>query len=1709
MTSPFWPIIPRIPGSRAHGELTEYETNEGQGDWALLDVERHRNCLETQVAATASQASTSRDTSMSVPATLTVTPSHTGTGGRAKKHPHPEAKDNGQARSKKAKTTKVSAAEEDDEVEQDELKETADEGHPNPPTAPATKKQKRIPTAPPPKNKKVSERSRPCSTSPSKADEHDSEREESTHASDEEMSEDQAPSQAIDLSQVLVDVMRNMSRETAGLSPEEQQIIEEIRAALIGGAALRFAGVGDVFSVLNLAHNLNMRGNPRGITDSHVDVLYNIIKRIGMKKDHESPLVIVVSRSAINLACLAKMVGRDARDILQRVPVLQLVRKNPHELKLEQQIALRRANDKLLEPVDVQVLRKTLDDLYHECTLCMLLNGNHRIRAMLQVTVDLEKRLDELHEKMRLPSSSRDNADIQAAIKQLGAEMERHTWRCEVYNLDKLTPVAMNALVRNAKEKPAMGMGSGEMVWWTAKQFMLAIAMETKDHPRKSRAEVVNVIQSNWLRANGLNMSMTAQEADEQEKNEAKKGRARARKGEDTGEDAASWLFLNPLSMEMILDCRAALWPFSGILEKKTASEMLWPSGAALVTHFWLDLRTLINIFNVYRSEGLTDGEKYLDLPFKPTPGGDERAIDHYVRLHERPKRVPQLLEHYQQAQADKFAKIYNEAIKQFNHDMRGIDFSDLATIVAIRSAFDKFGSSIYDVKDVNSRRLTASIRLYTCLPLYARGDEDGAFFYLAAALPSRALLRKHHKRWTKNYAVPGTAECLTPLEELLKHNQTVWTIGAISTSQSCNWQNWYECARGLHQIVLRIWSNTELGQTEAHLSEALRILEDVRLPIALCAVDQDFQDNGGIKEAISDFSAYKSAKWTYAGLKEELDLLPGNEHSSYDQAIKKLNKARSALKVVVWPELRWTAKDPKSIHQAIKRHLVLTLIDPEFWEAAGTDWFHGWEDTDAKKMLSIGASIGWGLLTTWFLNWRLKDILALKHADWLLHVADQVLELLGEKPWWSRQFTLGDAPAPPEEFPEEVWQPQLSVARRAKLEKEKEKLEEILATAKAASKADKGKDTGGEGVRTAATRSSQAWGCKPAAGKPAGSEPSSGDARRKSMRSRTARVKSSKYIVDPEDSEAEGGRSGGKGKGGEDGEEDEDEHEDEEEAGEADEEPREDNREAPEDVSWAEPHMRPEEPESEPEDEPASKTVDRCPVPGEDIMDALRGWRYEHTPKSSLIPDYVFVAPEPSEKVIHTCAQFWLPTRDLCERQDMETYLTTVKERLKDTVPLDEDECAALASNLERERRILRQSIVQVAQVAVLPDTISGLKDLFVARCTKHFWKALSLSEEEAMWEAVELAISQGLYYSEISSIGLDNMLTLNLQSRFPELALPEVNEETTIHIGHMEDEKSTMDRTGCYLRYTIPCRGMGRNKTESQERALQSVQHQAIASKYTHMAPNAVHGLHFRSKDKSFVDAWLKDSYVDESAEDMLAAGEPLDHFLARWKIIFWLKKFNDHTVPDDVEGCDELNSMLDEWGTWMCGALKRASAEEIEHYRNWRLTLSQAAAPSGGDRRTNTTELQSVPSAAPEAGSSLHSAKESQWQQQNVEGTQSGPSGLANRTFSGRFPSQDWGSSQAIRPVTSSPSLGGLQPPRRVLVQGTQSSIGGEPVSELDTTLGMPGNQAAFKQGGAKRGRDETDDDKDDDENEEEEDDDDDEDEEEEEEEEDEED
>jgi hypothetical protein len=165
-------------------------------------------------------------------------------------------------------------------------------------------------------------------------------------------------------------------------------------------------------------------------------------------------------------------------------------------------------------------------------------------------------------------------------------------------------------LVLNQHEKPAMGMGEGEKAWWIGSFFYQGIQEHTKkllaalppcvdgtqqaadeeERERAVRAEAANLVQRHWREEMGKNMSATGVEQDGEQ---GKKGK---RLGDMAGSDACSRLFYNPLGMEMVMDCRPALYVFGEVLEKSVAIEMLHPSGGPLMARFWLDVRNFINV---------------------------------------------------------------------------------------------------------------------------------------------------------------------------------------------------------------------------------------------------------------------------------------------------------------------------------------------------------------------------------------------------------------------------------------------------------------------------------------------------------------------------------------------------------------------------------------------------------------------------------------------------------------------------------------------------------------------------------------------------------------------------------------------------------------------------------------------------------------------------------------------------------------------------------------------------------------------------------------------------------------------------------------------------------------------------------------------------------------------------------------------------------
>jgi hypothetical protein len=227
----------------------------------------------------------------------------------------------------------------------------------------------------------------------------------------------------------------NVCRQTLRISESDERTARELARALIGAAYVRFSGVGEIFGVVNLEHDPNARGNPRGLTDSHIEMLYNILKRAGAKKDEESPIFIATKRGLIVPECLDMMANATATSLLSDIPLLRLVRESgDREDMLEHEIFTQRDRHRKcwLTLEELNERRIELNKLRSMRTLCMLLNGNHRIRAMLRIGVDIAAERDRLR---AMAEDMKVGSDVLATLLgDLSKRMEAHTWRVVVYD---------------------------------------------------------------------------------------------------------------------------------------------------------------------------------------------------------------------------------------------------------------------------------------------------------------------------------------------------------------------------------------------------------------------------------------------------------------------------------------------------------------------------------------------------------------------------------------------------------------------------------------------------------------------------------------------------------------------------------------------------------------------------------------------------------------------------------------------------------------------------------------------------------------------------------------------------------------------------------------------------------------------------------------------------------------------------------------------------------------------------------------------------------------------------------------------------------------------------------------------------------------------------------------------------------------------------
>ncbi|KAG8716674.1 hypothetical protein FRC08_009030 [Ceratobasidium sp. 394] len=1281
--------------------------------------------------------------------------------------------------------------------------------------------------------------------------------------------DDREPFTAQDMEEVISaweTSVRDVRSRILAASVHDEKLGRDLDAAYIGSAYIQFIGPGIVHGVVDLEHNPNKRGNPRGLNPGHVEILHDIFRRPQAKKDHEAPIYLAVDGKHLSAQQRALMRAADARNLLSKLPPLVLERAHPEEeAQLEEELWVQRVEGRWLSMPELNDRQGRLQAFRSDPNRGMshILNGNHRTRAMLAMNDMIIAQRDAIRAKLEKNPSNR--ADIERDMEALQERVEAHTWRCLVYDSTLLTKAAHNYLVFNEHERPSMGMGPGEKAWWLAQKFETEMEelMNAGGTQRCSRAHAANIVQGRWRREIGSRMTMTGRDAESDEPKHVEKVK---QLGDLAGADAASRLFFNPLGMELVLDCRPALWAFGELIDKPLAIQMLRPSGGPLIAHVWLSLRTLITLSNVLSGEGITDAETWLDQHDPITPHGYPDAAAHFRALHGRPERVPQLLSKYGVDQSVRFGKMYMNAIKPLEVGGR-IDYTSNKVLCAIRGVFDKFASTLVGSKskpELPDRLLSASIRLYARMVTYKSGHEGEAFYPLAT-LPSKEVRDAMVARWHGGWNVPGNGDCLAPLEELLAKCQTIWTIGAQGSKRSCNWENWYDRSRGLHQVVLRILEAKTLGSTEARLSEALTILEDPRLPLALKSADATLKEEGGLQTMVLEFCAHKSAKFNYPGVKRLLDHSE-LDHGSYEYVSECLLKARSAIRASAWEEADDLAgkvkkarrATPHTLDEILSDNTVLGLVYEEFWELAYPKWFVGWEDTEAKRMGTVGAGVGWGLLHRWLVDICMPRMFEDKPARWLLQVASRVLELTGDRAWWSDLFDSSDLPRVPSKLPPDLHVFAKVPGRQRKSAKAKDTVDEADADededepaaeapqTKAGKKKKKGK--GKKPATTTRKSRNQATSKEFIEESDEGEKDELSGDNKSDPESEDGEMSKTKQKVQqerqrPAESVAEG-KPGVKVGGVVDLAKD------------AAAEPRDDARdvtgrdllEEADELAEVEPGV----------DDFRQRFVDRAQLKahGVGFKPPPAGYQYYHESFTNRPASHVFAPRIASTVFPHNAWQQLAETRDVMIAANVDACtLENMDERLLDALDIPADVMENMLDDLMSERNHLRQGLVFYILMLecyiprsdlaclLLSDMESGLKDIYMARCVKVLQGYTGISVEEAITEVSRMATDDGLLEENLYRITPDNMVELNMIKTFPQSMRSRVK-DATLSFSLANESHQDRDETMRIMKHILPARGLGRNHQESRERALQSIEHSMVRRERERKAPRAVHG-------------------------------------------------------------------------------------------------------------------------------------------------------------------------------------------------------------------------------------------------------------------------
>jgi hypothetical protein len=215
--------------------------------------------------------------------------------------------------------------------------------------------------------------------------------------------------------------------------PTAQRLADLTKLHRLGGAYIHAFGIGHLQSVVNVGDDPNNRGNPRPLNSSHVDNLLAVFSVPGSKRDHESPIFLMISPEHVSPELLATMSKADPRDPAAEMPPLVLQHPHSNEvLELESQLMAQIKDKRWMSPAELQAATTRLGAVRAQIPLATILNGHHRIRALIQLGAQIQRDYDHLVAQVR--EGTIGSNDMRQAMEAIQERAKMTMYRVEVFD---------------------------------------------------------------------------------------------------------------------------------------------------------------------------------------------------------------------------------------------------------------------------------------------------------------------------------------------------------------------------------------------------------------------------------------------------------------------------------------------------------------------------------------------------------------------------------------------------------------------------------------------------------------------------------------------------------------------------------------------------------------------------------------------------------------------------------------------------------------------------------------------------------------------------------------------------------------------------------------------------------------------------------------------------------------------------------------------------------------------------------------------------------------------------------------------------------------------------------------------------------------------------------------------------------------------------